>query len=83
MDGNGVVWYEPLDEDGVDMLLPPSELKRPFVYRPSRLNEKIIEVQERIDKNLEVLEGDLARMLGLAMRTHERLQGFKFSNDYI
>lgn len=65
-------FYDELDENGIDAKYPPSFTERPFVYRPSYVNEALVRVQQRLGESYGKLESDLVSFLGVYQKTKEK-----------
>lgn len=86
MDGDGVLWYEPVDEDGVDLFLPESELNRPFVYRPTRLNEALIRFQTDYDQSWGKIENAVFKTVNVVFSAKDFVQSipqYTFKQSFI
>lgn len=56
---NADKFYDKVDENGVDVRLPPSELSKPFVYKQTSLNEALVKFQQWATKSYTKLENDM------------------------
>ncbi len=66
-------FYDKTDENGIDILLPPSPFNNRFKYKATPFNEKLIEIQQHLSQSYSKMESDIVRVLGLYSWLHNSL----------
>ena len=64
-------FYDEVDENGADKKLGPSRTRQTLEYRPTKLNEYLVQQQQSWSRRYKAFQSDIVRVLSLYYEVKE------------